>query len=134
MGFSFMFLKDVSSTIVLMTSSETDKSRYLMMRSTSRRGFWGSRYDGRSFYNVFWYYIKVQMSQEGPFPYLFHVLVEEIKDVPLLFLRPVTFHMVIPGAPRHCSYKSLSIFDEIKRLNIHSDVLTVIVALRCDQR
>lgn len=35
-------------------------------------------------------------------PYLFHVLIEEVKDIPLLFLHPVTFHMVIPGAPWHC--------------------------------
>lgn len=33
--------------------------------------------------------------------YLFHVLIEEIKDVPLLSLHPVSFHMVIPRAPWH---------------------------------
>lgn len=103
-----MFLKDVSSTILSMTSSETDKSRYLMMRTTSRRGFWGRQIDGRSFHKVFLCCIRVQML--GPFPYLFHVLVEEIKDIPPLLLLPVTFHIVIPGAPRHCSRKSLNIF------------------------
>lgn len=34
-------------------------------------------------------------------PYLLHVLIKEVEDVPLLFLCPIPFHMVIPGAPWH---------------------------------
>lgn len=40
--------------------------------------------------------------------HLFHVLIEKVKNVPLLSLRPVTFDMVVPGAPRHCRDTSAS--------------------------
>lgn len=40
-GLSFMFLKDVSSTILSMTSSDTDKSKYCMIVLTTRAGFQG---------------------------------------------------------------------------------------------
>lgn len=30
---------------------------------------------------------------------LFHVFIEEVEDIPLVFLPPETFHMVVPGAP-----------------------------------
>lgn len=33
------------------------------------------------------------------FLYLFHVLIEEVKNVLIVLLLPVTFHMIIPGAP-----------------------------------
>lgn len=32
-------------------------------------------------------------------PNLFHVLIEQVEDVPSLLLLPVAFHMVVPGAP-----------------------------------
>lgn len=37
-----------------------------------------------------------------PRPHLLHFLVKQIQDVLFLFLSPVTFHMVVPGAPAHC--------------------------------
>lgn len=32
---------------------------------------------------------------------LFHVFIEEVEDILLVFLPPETFHMVVPGSPRH---------------------------------
>ena len=61
MGFSFIISKEVSSTIRLMTSSESDRSRYFMMRSTSRRGFWESKRDSKSLYIMAALYYRVHM-------------------------------------------------------------------------
>lgn len=33
---------------------------------------------------------------------LFHVFIEQVKDVPLFALLPVPFDMIVPGAPSHC--------------------------------
>lgn len=34
--------------------------------------------------------------------YLFDVFIEDVKDVPLFFFLPVTFDVIVPGAPRPC--------------------------------
>lgn len=86
-----------------MILSESDRSRYFMIRTTSRRGFCErarrAKQGASSSSKVFDFVIR---HTHVNLPNLFHFFIEQVKDVLSFLLPPVAFHMVIPGAPWNC--------------------------------
>lgn len=62
--------------------------------------------------------------------YLFHVLIEEVQDVSLLSLCPVSFHVVIPGAPWHCTTEFIEMFHPLNFRFTPSMTISSIIYIR----